>query len=140
MCRGSSQAAQYGIAFGNTAGVGAGLANSLAPLSAGTPFAAFGVTNPTSRWRGSGALIEALSRRGRVSVRQTSSVVTMNGIPAPLQVANTRGYLASVSTSDGTQSGGGTGSNVTRTTLVPGQVTTGFQMTLLPGLTRLRVV
>lgn len=121
-----SRAADYGITFGNTANLAAQLA------TVANPSLSFGVTNPNSRFAGTGAMVEALSTRGRVSVRQTVSLMTMNGIPAPLQVANTRGYLASVSTSDGTSATGGTGGTTTRTTLVPGQVTTGFSMSLLP--------
>jgi len=128
------RAADFGIAFGNTGGALRAL-NGIAPVGLpGSPSLSFGITNPSSQWAGSGALFEALSRRGRVRVSQMASVTTMNGIPAPLQVANTRGYLASVSTTDGTTAGGGTGVGTTavRQTLVPGSVTTGFSMSLLP--------
>ena len=126
-----SEAGRYGVSFGNVTGPAIPLANGAIRGTSGTPGLSFGVANPSSQWNGSGALAEALSTRGRVSVRQTASLMTMNGIPAPLQVANTRGYLASVSVSDSTTGGGG-GGDTARTTLVPGQVTTGFSLSLLP--------
>jgi len=125
------EAGRFGVSFGNLGGAAVPLANGALGSITGAPGMSFGVANPSSQWNRSGALAEALSTRGRVSVRQTASLMTMNGIPAPLQVANTRGYLASVSVSDST-TGGGSGSDTARTTLVPGQVTTGFSLSLLP--------
>ena len=125
------EAGRFGVSFGNLGGAVTPLANGALGSTTRSPGLSFGVANPSSNWNGTGALAEALSTRGRVSVRQTASLMTMNGIPAPLQIANTRGYLASVSVSDST-TGGGSGSNTARTTLVPGQVTTGFSLSLLP--------
>ena len=65
-----------------------------------------------------------------MSLRTSTSVTTINGVPAPVQVANTRGYVQSVSVSDGTTSGSST--STTRTSIQPGSVTTGFSMSLLP--------
>ena len=73
-------------------------------------------------------LQQALASRGDVSVVTSASLTTVNGIPVPLQVANTRGYLASVSQSQGNAT---TGSSA-QTTLTPGSVTTGFNLHLLP--------
>jgi type IVB pilus formation R64 PilN family outer membrane protein len=77
---------------------------------------------------GTAGAVSALSTLGRVSVVTTGTVTTESGVPAPLQVTNTRGYLASVSTQsipDGT-------TNTSQTTLTPGTVTTGFNLDVLP--------
>lgn len=86
--------------------------------------------NSTSRFAGSSAVINALSSAGRVTVRTTASVTTLNGVPAPLQVANTRGYVKDVSVSDGTTTGSSTSTQ--RTQINTSTVTTGFSLSLLP--------
>ena len=78
---------------------------------------------------GTQAVIQALSTVGKVSVMQQASVTTLNGIPVPFQVTNTRGYLAKQSV---TNNGSSTAGTQTTTTLEPGQVTTGFGLTVLP--------
>jgi type IVB pilus formation R64 PilN family outer membrane protein len=128
-----SQAGNYGIAFGNAAGgavsLAGGVLNSVTPLVSGNGGGAnIGVAN--GPLKGTSALIQALSEKGRVSVKTTTSVTTLNGVPAPVQVANTRGYVASISVSNyGGSSSSGTTS---QTSLTPGSVTTGFSMSLLP--------
>jgi type IVB pilus formation R64 PilN family outer membrane protein len=58
--------------------------------------------------------------------RKTSaSVTTLNNQPVPVQVATQQGYLASISTTNTANVG-------SQTSLTPGTVTTGFNMTLLP--------
>ena len=120
-----SRAGQYGLSL-------AGPAASV-PATAG----AFGFTVLSQKpvlggdVSGSKAIIEALSTAGRVTVKTTASVTTLNGVPAPLQVANTRGYVQNVSVSDGTTTGG-SGAAVSRTQLQTSTVTTGFSLSLLP--------
>ena len=78
-----------------------------------------------SRWAGSSAMISALSTQGRVSELTSSTLVTLNNQPAPVNVGRRVSYLASSST---TQT-----ANVGATTaLTPGTVQTGFSMTLVP--------
>ena len=78
-----------------------------------------------SRWAGSSAMISALSTQGRVSELTSSTLVTLNNQPAPVNVGRRVSYLASSST---TQT-----ANVGETTaLTPGTVQTGFSMTLVP--------
>jgi type IVB pilus formation R64 PilN family outer membrane protein len=86
----------------------------------------FNIVNTNSMWDGTQAMIEALSTQGRVSQITSASVVTINNQPAPIQVGRQRSYLASSTTTIGTGGAGNT------TTLVPGVVTTGFSLSVLP--------
>ncbi|WP_412025880.1 PilN family type IVB pilus formation outer membrane protein [Burkholderia cepacia] len=83
------------------------------------------VITPNSRAAGTKAIISALSSQGRVRRKTSASITTLNNQPVPLQVATQQGYLASVSTTNTANVG-------SSTALVPGTVTTGFNMTLLP--------
>lgn len=74
---------------------------------------------------GSNAVIKALSQQGRVSVITSPSVTTLNLQPVPVQVARQTGYLASIQTTNTAQVG-------SSTSLTPGTVTSGFNMSLLP--------
>lgn len=76
-------------------------------------------------------LIQMLSKWGKVSVVTRAQIMTLNGMPAPMQVTHTYGYLASVQTMMSTISSSGSSSN-SQTTLTPGSVSVGFNMTLLP--------
>lgn len=142
-----NQAGQFGFGFGNAATVGRVATVVGQVIEAGAPAAAttmltgapamgaapgvgMGVFNPGSRYNGTNALIQALSTKGRVSTRQTASVVTLNGVPAPLQIANTRGYVRQVSVTSGAS--GASGGSTTQTQLETGTVTTGFNLSLLP--------
>lgn len=78
-----------------------------------------------SRWSGSELLVQALEQIGDVSLVTSGQVITANGQPSPLQVANEISYLASSSTSQ-TANVGAT------TTLTPGTVTVGFTANFLP--------
>ena len=143
-----NNAGKFGLALGTPAGVGAGTSaiaslaaaaggalsgvelNPLGRSSLAAGGAGFNVANPNSAFNGTNAIAQVLATKGRVSLRTNTSVTTINGVPAPVQVANTRGYVQSVSVSDGTTSGSSTSS--TRTSIQPGSVTTGFSMSLLP--------
>ena len=91
-----------------------------------------GATNMTlsvlsgSNWSGTTAMIDALSKQGRVSQVTSASLVTLNNQPAPIQVARQTSYLASSQTTIGTAGSGNT------TTLQPGKITTGFSMSMIP--------
>ena len=78
-----------------------------------------------SRFAGSSAIIEALSKQGKVRRQTTASVVTLNNQPVPVQVAKQTSYLQSSQTTVVAQVG-------TTTTLVPGTITSGFNMSILP--------
>jgi type IVB pilus formation R64 PilN family outer membrane protein len=85
------------------------------------------VISPSSRAAGTQAMISALSSQGRVRRKTSASITTLNNQPVPVQVATQQGYLASVSTTNTANVG-------SQTSLVPGTITTGFNMTLLPHL------
>lgn len=73
-------------------------------------------------------LIRALETFGRVSASYASTVTTMNRQSVPLGVLNQLSYVKQVS--PGTA--GGVGAVVTGPTITPGQVSTGFTMTVTP--------
>jgi type IVB pilus formation R64 PilN family outer membrane protein len=78
-----------------------------------------------SRFAGSSAIIHALSKQGKVRRQTTASVITLNNQVVPLQVAKQTSYLQSTQTAVVPQVG-------TTTTLIPGTVTSGFNMSILP--------
>lgn len=114
-------------------GVPSSLASSSAP--------GIGVAVTSGRAAGSEAVLQALASRGRVSIRTATTVTTLNGIPAPVNVTNTRGYLAEIALAQvpgvggGGGGGGGLGSGV-QSSLRPGSVTTGFSLNILPRIDR----
>lgn len=75
---------------------------------------------------GSNALLSALSEEGKVSQVTSASIMTINNQPAPIQVGNKLAYLASSTLTRGTS---GTGDTIT---LQPGEVVSGFNMSVLP--------
>lgn len=71
------------------------------------------------------AVAQALSTVGKVSLVTSRSVLAVNGQPTPMQVAQQRSYVQSVSTT--------TTANVgSSTSITPGQYTTGFSGVFLP--------
>jgi type IVB pilus formation R64 PilN family outer membrane protein len=104
--------------------IGVSLGNSISP--------SVGATNMTlsvlggGNWDGTSAMIDALSKQGKVSQVTSASLVTLNNQPAPIQVARQTAYLASSQTTIGTAGTGNT------TTLQPGKITTGFSMNMIP--------
>lgn len=73
---------------------------------------------------GSNGVLQALSSRHDVSTVTSASVTALNGVPVPVQVANTQAYAKSVTVnvSDNGVSG----------SVEPGEVTTGFNLHLVP--------
>lgn len=76
------------------------------------------------QFSGSDGIVRALSTRGDVSTVTSASVTSLNGVPVPVQVASTQAYAKSVSV---TQSDNGVTGSVE-----PGEVTTGFNLHLVP--------
>lgn len=125
-----------GTKFGSVLGTGptgtAGadpLAGAIGNLSGANPGFGWAILN--GQFSGSNAVVNALSQNGRVSVVTTASLTTVNGAPVPLQVVNRRGYLASVATTQLSGTSGGTAAG-SQSTLTPGEVTTGFNLQLVP--------
>lgn len=120
----------YGIDWGavyQALGTKFGITNLFSSLVPGTNATQFSATviSPSSRASSTTAMISALSQQGTVRRKTTASVTTLNDQPVPVQVATQQGYLAQVSTTTTLNVG-------TQTSLVPGTVTTGFNLTLLP--------
>lgn len=90
-----------------------------------SPMVLTATAGKSSSLNGSQLAVKALSSLGHVSERVTQSVVTLNGQPAPMQIANEVTYLASSSST--------VSANVGSTSaLTPGVVTTGFTATFMP--------
>jgi type IVB pilus formation R64 PilN family outer membrane protein len=123
------KAGEYGVGYmtpGATAATT--VANVLAGRATGNGGVGAAVLNANSQFYGSNALVQALSTQGDVSIMTSANLTTLNGIPAPFQVINTRGYVAQVSTTVTA----GTSSGATQTSLTPGTVTTGFNLYVVP--------
>ncbi|WP_292933257.1 PilN family type IVB pilus formation outer membrane protein [Noviherbaspirillum sp.] len=103
-----------------------GILNTLAlnPVN-GTNFSAGILATSTSNFAGSSLVMKALSEQGKVRRQTTASVVTLNNQPVPVQVAKQTSYLKSSQTTVTPLVG-------TTTTLTPGMVTSGFNMSILP--------
>ena len=104
-----------------------GLSNSLASAANSSAFSASILNTSTSKMAGSTMMIEALSEQGRVRRETSASVVTLNNQPVTVQVAKQTSYLQSSQTTQ-TPNVGST------TTLTPGTITTGFNMSILPNV------
>lgn len=85
-------------------------------------------TGATAQLSGSQLAFQALSTLGRVTETVQQTVVTLNGQPAPLQVANQTTYLASTTMGAATA----IGTAPVPPTLTPGTITTGFTAMFLP--------
>ena len=87
-------------------------------------------SNPNAginRWTGSSAMFSALSQQGKVSQMTSAAVTTLNNQPVPVRVGRQQAYLASTETT--------VSDNVTTTSLTPGTIDTGFNISLVPHIT-----
>jgi type IVB pilus formation R64 PilN family outer membrane protein len=85
-------------------------------------------TGNAANYSGSQLAVQALSTLGQVTETMRQTVVTLNGQPAPMQVANQQSYLASTTPGAATT----IGAAPVPPTLTPGQITTGFTGMFLP--------
>lgn len=118
----------YGIDWGavyQALGTTFALGSSFSSAATGATLFGAQVITPKSRAVGTTAIISALSTQGAVRRKTSASVTTLNNQPVPIQVATQQGYLASISTTNTANVG-------SSTSLTPGTVTTGFNMTVLP--------
>ena len=104
-----------------------GIQNSFPTDASTTSFSAAILNTSTSRLAGSTLVMNALSQQGRVRRETSASVVSLNNQPVPVQVAKQTSFLAS-SQNTVTANVGSTSS------LTPGTVTSGFNMSILPRL------
>lgn len=123
--RGDNFEVDWQAVFQN-ADLGMALVSPVAMKGAATSLA-MQVLRPTSDFRGTSVVIKAMSTLLNTRLVTSSVATTLNNHPAPIQVTRTDGYLRSVSSN--VSSGV---SNVITTSLVPGQITTGFIMTVTP--------
>ena len=128
-------------AYANPGGAGAaavtsaaGALSALTTASANAPTNAAGLGATITRGGvTAGGILNALSTSGNVSIVNSQSLTTVNGIPVPFQDVNTRGYLASVATTNaGTVGTTTTSTSIPLTTLTPGSVRTGFTLNMTP--------
>jgi type IVB pilus formation R64 PilN family outer membrane protein len=110
----------YGVSLASMAlpqaAAGSAILSALIPSTA---------TGGMGQLSGSEVLIQALETQGRVSRVTSGALTTLNNRPAPVQVVNEKGYLASVQALQTANVG-------SSTALTPGKVVTGFSMNLMP--------
>jgi type IVB pilus formation R64 PilN family outer membrane protein len=120
----------YGIDWAlvyRTASAQFGITSNLASTAgtAANTLSANVLSTSSSKFAGSSAIIQALSEQGRVRKETAAAVTALNFQPVPLQVIKQTGYVASVATTQVATAG-------TQTSITPGTVVSGFNMTLLP--------
>lgn len=103
------------------------------PFDLGVSILSNSVSGKTSEYSGSQLAFKALSTLGQVVEHINQTVVTLNGQPAPIQMANQTGYLKSSSTTQTANVG-------TTTTLEPGTITTGFTAMLFPRIVNGKII
>lgn len=105
---------------------GFGLSNTFAGVGTGAISSSVSILDTSSSpWAGSKAVIKALSQQGRISSIRTPSVTTLNLQAAPLQIGKVKGYLQSSQAVSTANVG-------TTTSLMPGSITSGFNMSVVP--------
>ena len=102
-----------------------GISNTFASAPGSTGFSAGILNTAASKFAGSTVMINALSTQGKVRRETSASVATLNNQPVPVQVARQTSFLKSSSTTITANVG-------TATSIEPGTVTAGFNMTILP--------
>ena len=120
-------------AAGTATGAGSSAVGAVPGLAANVQQGfGFAVLNPSSKFGGSSGVLQALSTTGDVSIVNSQTVTTVNGVPVPFTDLNTRGYLSSTSTTAVAGSANNNTSATAQTTLTPGSVTTGFALNMTP--------
>ncbi|EAV2689786.1 PilN family type IVB pilus formation outer membrane protein [Salmonella enterica] len=118
----------WGLVYKSLQQVGATLNNAGGDI-AGATSAGVSIldtaTGSAARFSGSSLLIKALSEQGDISVVTSQDSTVTNLTPVPIQMADQTVYVAGSATTTTTDVGA-------TTTLTPGMITTGFNMTLLP--------
>ena len=85
--------------------------------------------DPKSNWRGTEAIIEAISTQGKTALVTSTSVTTLNNKVAPVQVTTQKSYVASTEIQKDSNGDGGYDVTVQ---LTPETLNYGFTMELLP--------
>ncbi len=107
-------------------GLSYGLADVVPSFSGTIGTASFAVSNPTSEWSGSSAVIKALATNNRLADVQTGSIITQNGVPSSLKLVTNTDIIRSVQFSTVAQAGAAT------TAAQASTIPTGFSLQILP--------
>lgn len=111
--------------FGFTGAQSPAIQSSVTPAGIGVSVLNNATTGARSNLSGTQLAMQALSSLGHVSSTLHGSVVTMNGVKAPMQIGRQIGYIPSTSTT--------TSSNVGATTSIQtGSITVGFTANFYP--------
>jgi type IVB pilus formation R64 PilN family outer membrane protein len=86
----------------------------------------FAISNPTSEWNGTTAVIKALATNNKLADVQTGSIITQNGVPSSLKLTTNTDIIRSVQFSTVAQAGAAT------TAAQASTIPTGFSLQILP--------
>lgn len=111
------------FSYAGPAAVGAGALANAAASSVGIAATS---RNTGGSFNGSSVALQALSERTNATLVTSASVTAMNNQTAPISILNQQGYLAQ-QTETLVQ-----GSSTSSVSLTPGQINTGFTMSVLP--------
>jgi type IVB pilus formation R64 PilN family outer membrane protein len=103
-----------------------GLADVVPSFSGTIGTASFAVSNPTSEWNGTTAVIKALATSNKLADVQTGSIITQNGVPSSLKLVTNTDIIRSIQFSTIAQAGAAT--TAAQATTIP----TGFSLQILP--------
>lgn len=119
--------------FGLTGAQSPSIQSSVNPAGLGVSILNNTTTGATSNYSGTQLALKALSALGHVSSTLRGSVITMNGVRAPLQIGRQIGYVPSTSTT--------TSSNVGATTSIQtGTISVGFTANFYPQIINGKVI
>ncbi len=107
-------------------GLSYGLADVVPSFSGTIGSANFAVSNPTSEWSGTSAVIKALATNNKLADVQTGSIITQNGVPSSLKLTTNTDIIRSVQFSTVAQAGAAT------TAAQASTIPTGFSLQILP--------
>jgi type IVB pilus formation R64 PilN family outer membrane protein len=115
----------WNLAYQNIAkNYGLGLASSFATATEAVA-GSINILESSSRFSGSQAVIKALQQQGEIVNKRTPSTSTLNMKPVSVQLGTQTGYIMQSSATSTADVG-------VTSSLTPGQVTAGFNMTLMP--------
>ena len=103
-----------------------GLADVVPSFSGTIGTASFAVSNPTSEWNGTTAVIKALAANNRLADVQNGSIITQSGVPSSLKLVTNTDIIRSVQFSTIAQAGAAT------TAAQASTIPTGFSLQILP--------
>ncbi|CAD7741218.1 hypothetical protein LMG31884_47430 (plasmid) [Xanthomonas hydrangeae] len=115
----------WNLAYQNIAkNYGLGLASSFATATEAAA-GSINILEGNSRFSGSTAVIKALQQQGEIVNKRTPSTSTLNMKPVSVQLGTQTGYIMQSSATSTADVG-------VTSSITPGQVTAGFNMTLMP--------